>query len=559
MNLYTLTQTYRSLNRIREIVLILSKHGFHQVLETVGLARFLPLSRRFRVRSGVEGDVSPAVQLRMALEDLGPTFVKLGQMLSTRPDLIPPEFVEEFKRLRDEVPPFPFGEARRIIEEEIGATLEEAFAEVDPEPLAAASIAQVHRARLHDGSRVVLKIQRPGIERVVSQDLATLYLMAALVDRYVPEARPFRLREIVDEFARTLRRELDFFLEASNTERFRQNFQEFRGVVIPAVRWEFTTRRLLVLEAIEGRRAEDPEALRDMGHDTSALARTLARAFLKQVFEDGLFHGDLHAGNVLVTPDGRIAFLDFGAVGYLSEEAQECLGHLFLAMITRDYAQMADGFIRLGSADETVDLRAFQRDLRELIEPYFGRPLKDLRVGHILREASQIAVRHRVRVPPDLVLLARSILTVESLGRDLAPDFVVLEEAVPFARKLLLRRADPRRQARIAYRTLRDLSDFLRALPGQVSRILQKLLEGKLAVDFVHKGYEPLLAELDRSSNRLSFAMIVSALIIGSSLIVLAGRGPFVWDFPLLGILGFLVAGILGFGLAFAILRSGKL
>ncbi len=559
MSILALTQTYRSLNRMREIVLILSKHGFNQVIEAVGLARFLPVSRRFRGRSGVQGDVPVPVQLRMAMEDLGPTFVKLGQMLSTRPDLIPPEMVEEFKKLRDEVPPFPFEQARKIIEEEIGGPVEEAFPEVDPEPMAAASIAQVHRARMADGSRVVLKIQRPGIDRVVSQDLATLYLLAGLVERYLPETRPFHLRQIVDEFARTLRRELDFFLEASNTERFRQNFEGFNTVVIPAVHWQFTTRRLLVLEAIEGDPADEPEALQARGVDTSALARSLTRAFLKQVFDDGLFHGDLHPGNVLITPDGRIAFLDFGAVGYLSEEAQECLGRLFLSLISRDYGQMADGFVRLGSADETVDMRAFERDLRELIEPYFGRPLKDLRVGHVLRETSQIAIRHRVRVPPDLVLLARSILTVESLARILDPDFVVLDEAVPFARKLLMRRMDPRRQARQAYRTARDLSEFLRAVPAQLSRILQKLLEGRLAVDFVHKGYEPVLDEMDRSSNRLSFAMIVSALIIGSSLIVLAGRGPVLWDFPVLGILGFVIAGVLGFGLAFAILRSGKL
>jgi ubiquinone biosynthesis protein len=558
VSLFTLTQTYRSISRLREIALILSKHGFHQVLENVGLGRLLPLSRRFRGRTGRPGDTPVAVQARMALEDLGPTFVKLGQMLSTRPDLVPPEFVEEFKKLRDEVPPFPFPEVRRIVEEEVGGPIEEAFVAVDPVPLAAASIAQVHRARLADGSRVVLKVQRPGVDRTVSHDLATLYLLVGLVERYVPESRPFHLRTIVDEFARVIRRELDFFLEASNTERFRQNFEGFDGVVVPRVRWEFTTKRLLALEAIEGIAPDDPEALRARGIDPAALARVAARAFLKQVFQDGLFHGDLHGGNLLVTPEGSIALLDFGAVGYLSEDAQEGLGQLFVALVGRDYASLAEGYLSMGTTDEAVDVRAFQRDLRELIEPYHGRPLKDLRIGEILREASQIALHHHVRVPPDMVLLARSTLAVEGLARQLDPDFLILEEAAPYARKLLLGRLDPRRQARLAWRTARDLRDFVRAVPAQVTRILQKMLEGKFAVDFVHQGYEPMLDELDRSSNRVSFSVIIAALIIGSSLIVLAGRGPQLWDFPVFGILGFLLAGVLGFGLAIAILRSGK-
>ncbi|MDW7712516.1 MAG: AarF/ABC1/UbiB kinase family protein [Deferrisomatales bacterium] len=558
MSVFTLTRTYRSISRLREIALILSKHGFHQVLEAAGLGRLLPLSRRFRGRTGRPGDTPVAVQARMALEDLGPTFVKLGQMLSTRPDLVPPEFVEEFRKLQDEVPPFLFAEVRRIVEEEVGGPLEEAFLEVDPEPLAAASIAQVHRARLTDGSRVVLKVQRPGIERTVSHDLATLYLLATLVERYIPESRYLDVRAIVDEFARVVRRELDFFLEASNTERFRHNFEGFEGVVVPAVRWEFTTKRLLVLEAIEGDPLDDPDVLRARGFEPASLARAAAGAFLKQVFLDGLFHGDLHGGNLLVTPDGSVAFLDFGAVGYLSEDAQEGLGQLFMALAGRDYASLAEGYLSMGATNDAVDLRAFQRDLRELIEPYHGRPLKDLRIGEILREASQIALHHRIRVPPDLILLARSTLALEGLTRNLDPEFLILEEATPYARKLLLGRLDPRRQARLALRTARDLRDFVRAVPSQVTRILQRMLEGKFAVDFVHQGYEPMLHELDRSSNRISFSVIIAALIIGSSLIVLAGRGPLVWDFPVFGILGFLLAGVLGFGLAIAILRSGR-
>jgi ubiquinone biosynthesis protein len=558
VSLYSLSQTYRSINRLREIALVLSHHGFHQVLEAAGLSRFLPLSKRFRGRSGVIGEIPAPVQLRMALEDLGPTFVKLGQMLATRPDLVPPEFVEEFKRLQDQVPPFPTEQALEIIEAEIGAERGEAFQHVDPIPMAAASIAQVHRAILADGTPVVLKVQRPGIERTVSGDLATLYMMVNLLERYVPEARQFQPRGIVDEFARTIRRELDFFLEASNTERFRQNAGEGGEVVVPRVHWELSTQRLLVLDALDGAPADDPRVLAGELTDPSQLARTVARAFLKQVFDDGLFHGDLHAGNMLAMAGGKLGLLDFGAVGYLSEELQETLGRLFVALIGRDYAELADGLLTLGSLDESISMGGFQRDLRELIEPYHGRPLKDLRLGEILRESTQIAIRHHVRVPTDLTLLVRSVISVEGLTRQLDPAFLVLDMAGPYARRLLARRLDPRRQARLAVRTLRDLREFTRSVPRQLTRIFQKMIEGKFAVDFVHQGYEPMLDEIDRSSNRISFSLIISALIIGSTVIVHSGRGPLLWDFPVFGILGFVLAGVLGFGLAFAILRSGK-
>ncbi|HSH69408.1 MAG TPA: AarF/ABC1/UbiB kinase family protein [Deferrisomatales bacterium] len=557
MSLYSLSQTYRSINRLREIALILSQHGFHQVLEAAGLSRFLPLSKRFRGRSGLR-EIPAPVQLRMALEDLGPTFMKLGQMLATRPDLVPLEFVEEFKKLQDQVPPFPTEQALQIIEAEVGAALGEVFQYVDPMPMAAASIAQVHRATLADGTPVALKVQRPGIERTVSKDLATLYMLVNILERYVPEARPFQPRGIVDEFARTIRRELDFFLEASNTERFRQNVAEGGEVVIPRVHWELSTRRLLVLDALDGVPADDPRVLSGERTDPTQLAQTVARAFLKQVFDDGLFHGDLHAGNMLSLAGGRLGLLDFGAVGYLSEELQETLSHLFVALIGRDYAELADGFLLLGSLDESVDMGSFQRDLRELIEPYHGRPLQDLRLGEILREATQIAIHHHVKVPTDLTLLVRSVISVEGLTRQLDPGFLVLDMAGPYARRLLARRLDPRRQARLAFRTLRDLREFTRSVPRQLTRLFQKMIEGKFAVDFVHQGYEPVIDEMDRSSNRISFSLIISALIIGSAVIVLAGRGPLLWGFPVFGILGFMLAGVLGFGLAFAILRSGK-
>lgn len=558
MNIFALSRTYRSIGRLRDIAVVLSRHGFNQMLRAAGLTRFLPLSQRFQAAKGINSDTPVSAELRMVLEDLGPTFVKLGQMLSMRPDLAPPDFVKEFKKLRDAAPPFDFAKAKSIIEEETGAPLDEIFLEVNPKPIAAASIGQVHAARLKDGSSVVLKIQRPGIDRVISSDLATLYLVVGLSERYLPELAPFNIRGIVDEFAHVIRRELDFFLEASNTERFRLNSQSTENVLVPKVYWELTTKKMLVLEAITGIQPDNPEKLRQMGVDPSCVAKTIARSFLKQVFEDGLFHGDLHSGNILITPEGKVAFLDFGAVGYLAEEVQENLGQLFMAITMRDYASLADGYSRMGLVDETIDRRAFERDLCELVEPYYGRPLGDLKIGDILREATQIALKHRIHVQADLSLLGRSILTVEGVAMAMDPGFLILDEAVPYAKKLVMRRMNPKRHAREIFMAFRDLSEFVRMLPSQLSKIFQKTLEDRLTVDFVHKGYEPMLDEMDRSSNRISFSMIISALIVGSALVTMAEKGPMINGFPVIGILGFTIAGVLGLGLAVLILKSGK-
>jgi ubiquinone biosynthesis protein len=559
VRLARLAQTYMLAGRLREIVGVFSSHGFWHIVRDLRLTRYAPLANRIRGPLKYDEALSAPERLRMAMEELGPTFVKLGQLLSARPDIVGESFAVEFARLREKVAPISFEKVEREINNETGKTLEELFEYFEKEPLASASIAQVHRARLKDGRKVVVKVRRPGVGRVVNRDLAVLQLMLTAGERYVEETKELDLHTILDEFSRSLRRELDFFLEASNSERLRREADREGEIIIPEVVWEFTTESIIVFDEIEGVSPTDNEGIEALGADRSKMASALARAVIKQVLIDGVFHADLHGGNIRVTAGGKLALLDFGAIGYLSEEMRESIGNLLFSVISRDYAALVEEFVRIGYCEEVVDERAFERDLREIIEPYYGRPLGDLRIGEILGEGIRIGLRHKVRVPPELVMLGRTLLVAEEVIRSLDPGTMILNEAMPFAQRLLVKRMDPRRHLKLMQKALHDYTDMAQRLPTQVSRILQRILESRLSIDFVHKGYDNMLSEMDRATNRLSLSIVIGALIVGSAFVTQSGKGPLLWDFPVFGIIGFLLAGIMGLGLAFVILRSGKL
>lgn len=545
--------------RLREIVGVFSSHGFWHFVRDLRLTGYAPIAKRIRGPLKYDEALTAPERLRLAMEELGPTFVKLGQLLSARPDIVGEPFAAEFEKLREKVAPISFEKVERAIHSETGKTLEELFEYFEEEPLASASIAQVHRARLKDGRKVAVKIRRPGIGKIINLDLSVLQLLLTAAERYVEETRELDLHVILDEFSRSLRRELDFFLEASNSERLRRETAKEGDILIPEVLWDYTTESIIVFEEVEGVSPTDDAALAAIGADRSKMASVLARSVIKQVLIDGVFHADLHGGNIRITADGRLALLDFGAIGYLSEEMRESIGNLLFSVISRDYAALVEEFVRIGYCEEVVDERAFERDLREIIEPYYGRPLGDLRIGEILGEGIRIGLRHKVRVPPELVMLGRTMLVAEGVIRHLDPKTVILNEALPFAQKLLLKRLDPRRHMKLMQKALHDYRDMGQRFPSQVSRILQRILESRLSIDFVHKGYDNMLSEMDRVTNRLSLSIVIGALIVGSAFVTQSGKGPLLWDFPVFGIVGFLLAGVMGLGLAIVILRSGKL
>lgn len=555
---------YRNIGRIRHIAQVFLAQGFGHLITQIGLRRFIPFRRRLAGEEYPfpETETAP-VRLRRAFEELGPTFIKLGQVLSGRPDLVTSQFADEFKKLRDEVPPFPFEEARRIVESELKAPLGKLFLEFEQRPVAAASIAQVHYAVLNDGTEVVVKVRRPGIEKNLERDISILTGIAHLLEKHVPEARIFNPSAIVEEFSRTVKRELDFVIEADNAIRFTRNFKDNPHLCIPKVYEEYTSRRVLTLERLTGIKISDVGLLDAAGFDRTALAKNGAEAFFKQVLEDGFFHADPHPGNMFVLPDGRIGLVDFGMVGRLTEENMEVIADTFLALVNKDFDGLVQQYIYMGFVTEDVDLdkfkHDFKRDLVELIEPLYGKTLNQISLSVYIDRVTRLAIKHRLKFPADLILMNKALLTIEGLGTELDPEFDFIEVAKPYAARLVRKKYSPRRYSHRLRRELMDLTDFAGNLPRQVRIILRKIIKDDMHVKMDLKGLDRFIRDFDRSTNRISFSLIIAAVIIGSSVIIHSGRGRLTLGFPTLGLIGYVLAGVLGLWLVWGIIRSGRL
>ena len=555
-------KTYQNIQRLRNVTNVLIKHGFGSLVDQLNLQHYLSLGKRIitfkKYESEKEVHTIPE-RLRLAFEELGPTFIKLGQILSSRPDLIPQDFAEEFKKLQDKVPPFSGAESKKHIEEELNVKTEEIFSFFEETPTAAASIAQVHNATLITGERVIVKVQRPGLRQMLESDISILFYLANLIERYLPHGKLYNPTGIVEEFSRTIRRELNFNLEGSNAVKFKNNFERDDTVYIPAIYWDYTTKDILTMERIEGIPIHEIKKLEEAGYNKKLIAKNGANAFLRQILEFGIFHADPHPGNFLIMENNKIGIVDFGIVGKIDDDIMESLANTFLSLIELDYDKLIHEYIRLGLLTEDVDTKAFKNDLQDLIDPYYGKALRQIQVGKILTDVLQLAINYKARVPNDLILLGKTLITIEGLARALDPDILILEEAKPFAMELIRKRMSPTYQITKAYRTISDLSDIVKDIPGQLSYILKKVMKDKLKIEFVHSGLDRLIRDMDKSSNRLSFSLIISAIVIGSSVVMLSGKEPLLFGFPMLGVIGYIVAGLLGLWLAISILRSGRL
>jgi ubiquinone biosynthesis protein len=559
MRLTRLPRAYWSLRRYRQILTVLIKYGFGDLLGTLKvrhpLVGKLP---RLRTLKELEG-LSRPERLRLAFEELGPSFVKLGQLLSLRPDLVPSEYSTELSKLQDEAAPFPFTQVEEKIEEQLGRPLEELFSEFDEEPLAAASLAQVHRARLQDGTEVVVKVQRPGIREMIRADLIILEDLAGFIARYVPESELYDPVGTVREFAKTLRRELDFVREGRNMEVFRRNFADDPTIYIPKVFWELTAPEILTMERIKGIKVTDLEGLERAGLDRRQIAINGANAILKQVFEYGFFHADPHPGNILVVENNVIAPLDFGMVGRLDRPLQEAIGEMLIGIVRKDIDRIVRALRELGSLDEGVDLLAFRTDLGDFIDRYYKIPLHRLDVAQLLDESLSLVREHHVRLPASLVMMGKALVIEEGVGRVLYPELDMITLAKPYVRRLIFQRLVPQRELHDWGGVLEEVNRLLKELPAELRSIMKKIRRGELRAQFEHLGLDRLILELDRSSNRIAFALIIAALIVGSSLVMQLEGGPRLFGLPLFGFLGFGFAAILGFWLVIAILRSGRL
>jgi ubiquinone biosynthesis protein len=549
--------TTRSLGRLSEIAQVMVRHGFGYFLEAHKLTDLLP-GRPPRV----EADASQRGRhLRELLDELGPTFVKFGQLLSTRPDIVPPDIIVELRGLQDDVRPFPFEQAERVIEEDLGNSIDRLFLDFEREPVAAASIGQVHRATLPNGKRVAVKVQRPGAPRQIEADLNLLYQAAKLVKERVHALDFIDARELVDEFARQIRQELDYRQEARNAQTFHHNFAGDPHVHVPKVYWTYTRARVLTLEWLDGTQLADVDLLPLTVDERRDLAYRVTETWMAMIFRHGFFHGDPHPANILVLEEaGAIGLVDFGAVGKLTEDDLTKVTRLFIDAAQENVDALPKRLADLGVRYPREREEEFLAELREIYYRYYGASLSEIDPIQVIREAFQLIYSMNLHLPSRFLLLDRSIATLGSVGVELYPDFNVFEVARPYARSLMLERFTPRRIAKRAQRdALRYLEIFAEA-PLQWHDLMEELRDGQIEVGFVHKGLDEFLEQTQRVFNRLVIALIVTGGLIGSAVIgVFATGGPQILGINVISVIGFALSAVLGAWLLWGVVRSGRL
>lgn len=552
-----LNRRYRHLKRYRQIGEVLLRHGFGYLIQQSGIAALRPRFRRLKAaKDKSKEDVSIGARLRLVLEQLGPTFIKFGQLMSTRPDIVPPDILKELEKLQDNVAPVRFEQIKEQVEQALGQPIEELFSSFSTQPLAAASIGQVHRARLLDGTEVVVKVRRPGVESIIATDLEIIYRLAhTFADRV--DDQFIDVFELVDYFAKMIRRELDYTREGRNIDRFNLKFSGNPNVVIPTVFWDYTTDRVLTMNYIEGITLRELPSRDNSSIDTARIADIAVQALVQQIFEFGIFHGDPHPGNLLVTEEGSLVFLDFGIIGRIDPQTMEQLAKLVVAITKRDIEEILKVFEALGALTEQPS-RDMYLDLSELIDDYYDKTLKELNFSRIAEDLLWFIRSHPLKMPIDLTLLLKALVTVEGIGTRLVPDFNVIEAMEPFARAWAKEHYTVGRLAKVGTDAAKEWVKTAAKLPIELESALNTINRGDLEINFQHRGLERLINRLDIVSNRLTAGMIIGALIVGSSFVLTTDRGPRILNLPLIGLLGFLLAGMIGIWLLISILRSGR-
>jgi ubiquinone biosynthesis protein len=552
----------RNIGRLSEIAQVAVKHGFGYFFERHRLTDLLPWTSRDGAAAAEA--VSPSERgrhLREMLDELGPTFVKFGQLLSTRPDVVPPDIVIELQKLQDEVRPVPFEDVERVVREELGLSVEQAFLEFDERPTAAASIGQVHHATLPNGERVAVKVQRPNAPRQIEADLALLYQAARLAKERVRALDFIDAEQLVDEFARSIRAELDYRAEARNAEGFRRNFAGVSEVKIPRVFWSYTRQRLLVLELLDGTQLADLDFVSMTEEQRRTIAYRVAETWMTMIFRHGFFHGDPHPANVFLMDGGEtVGLVDFGQVGKLTEDDMSKLTRLFIDAASERVDALPRDLADLGVRYPREREDEFFSELQDFYYRYYGVTLAEIDPLQVIREAFDLIYSLNLRLPTRFVLLDKAIATLASVGIELYPDFNVFEVAKPYAQGLMLERFSPGRVLSRAQKQSTDLARVVTTMPFQVHDFLEEVRDGQIEVGFVHKGLDEFMHKVDVAFNRLVVALIVVGGLIGSSLIgIFAKHGPFVFGVNFLSFIGFLLSGALGVWLLWGVIRSGRL
>ncbi len=541
--------------RLKEIVQLLVKYEFDNVVGELELKGSRWGDLLYKYDSSVDLDATAPERLRMVFEELGPTFIKLGQMMSTRPDLVGPQMAQEFTRLQDDTLPFDFDTVKIIVEGELGQPLNQLFKSFEEKQLAAASIGQVHRAILKDGTLVAVKVQRPGIQDTVEKDLIIMHHLADLINQKIPTLRVFNIPQVVDEFEKSIRKEMDYGLEARNTQNFQANFAQDDGVRAPVVFLDYSTSLVLTMEFIQGTKMsqvmENPH-----GFDPELLAERVAKSYFQQLLLDGFFHADPHPGNLYVLEDNVVCYLDFGMMGHIDHDFMQNLGELFVQVIDYKVDAIINQLIYMEIITDSVDRNVLKRDIMDILDRYYGASLSDIHLGHILSElALPLITKYQARVPPEFTLIARAVTLIEEVAYSLDNQFDATAQFKPMVKKLLLQKFTPKNMADLFMDNLFEMEHLVKNLPQNINRLVAKVENGEIRVRYS----EELSKDIERTSNKLVVAIIIAALLVGSSWIIQIDKGPMVWDMPILGFLGFAASGVLGVGLVIYILRYRKI
>lgn len=517
------TRVVKSVGRLRQIVSVLSRHGFGDVIERLGLGTYLP--NRLLKWTEVGSGKNMGVRMRESFEELGPTFVKLGQVLSMRPDLVPESIVEELTKLQDQVPTIEYALIEEIVESELGAKISDLFLEFRKEPLAAASIGQVHYARTKNNEEVVVKVQRPDLIKKIETDVQLLVMIAELMERYFPELRILNPKVFVEEFFKSLQLELDYKIEANNIAKITKNLAFIEDIVIPKVYRELSTHKVLVMEKLNGIKLNDKEAVLNSGLDLKKIAEIGARGFLYSILKFGFFHGDLHGGNLFILPGNKLGIIDFGIVGKLSDKSRDQLAIMVWSLIQEDYETLCYTYAELGSADTSIEFDDFQREVRSVLSPYLGLSLDEVNTGKVLIEATKVAAKYQIRVPGDWMLVFRAILTTEGMGRLLDPKFDMISLGETLIKDIVSVQFSGTRVLKETIKISRELFSLFEVLPRNIRWGLRKLARNDYAIEIKSPDQAKVARQIELGSKRISRSLLAMACLLAGAIIVHSGQG----------------------------------
>ncbi len=562
MELFSLPKKIKILKRYKTIINEAISYGFGYMIEHLELEYYLNLGKNFIFKRKKEQEIidkeSNEVRFRKLLETLGPTFIKLGQMLSTRVDLFSEAYIIELSKLQDSVPPVDFSQIEETLKQEIG-DIDSIFSSFSKEPIASGSVAQVHSATLKDGTEVVIKIQKKEVSDLFEVDLEILYHIAHLLQQRIDHSGLYQPVKVIDEFKEASVRELDFNHEAISTGKMQAMFEDDPIIGIPEIYHDYTTSKVLTMKKLSGEKITNINFYEENNIDSEKTAKKLMEIFLYQILVEGFFHGDPHPGNILITKDGQINLIDFGLTGKLNVELLENLASLFMEISSRNSEQIVRRFIKMGVIVEEVDIPKLKMDISYFIDTVFDSPIGSISIGKLLNRLITVAIKHKLKTPPEISLLVKTLIQVEGIVAILNPQLKTLEIAKPYAKVIIRRVFNPARYYRILKYFFEDSTDMLIKLPKRINSIVSKIERGKFGIEFYHKSLEEFSTTIDRASNRIAVSLITGAIILASSAIMLSGKGAMLFGFSVFGIIGFVVAGILGLWLVLSILSSGRL